>query len=240
MSSPAATGSSGRSREQSPPTSRRSLGAGLPVRLVRNPGRRRPVDRRADLRLAPRRVRDALHAVATVSRLLPAGRRGTESPSGPTTGSGTRWPRDSATGRTAGSCNTGRSPTSRCCRCAVFVSDPDAARPALPRRRRRAHRPADRRQGTEPRCRRRRAALARAGRPAAQDDPRLADGYSDTALRRVWRGTHFSWWMTTMLHVTVRTRSTRNCSSPSCVGSPRSEAGAAGLAENYAGLPIGF
>ena len=31
-------------------------------------------------------------------------------------------------------------------------------------------------------------------------DARLADAYSDTALRRVWRCTHFSWWMTTMLH----------------------------------------
>ena len=33
-----------------------------------------------------------------------------------------------------------------------------------------------------------------------KDDPALADAYSDTALRRVWRCTHFSWWMTTMLH----------------------------------------
>jgi p-hydroxybenzoate 3-monooxygenase len=29
----------------------------------------------------------------------------------------------------------------------------------------------------------------------------LLAGYTDTALRRVWRATHFSWWMTTMLHV---------------------------------------
>ncbi len=29
----------------------------------------------------------------------------------------------------------------------------------------------------------------------------LADAYSDTCLRRVWRATHFSWWMTSMLHV---------------------------------------
>ena len=28
----------------------------------------------------------------------------------------------------------------------------------------------------------------------------LADAYSDRCLRRVWRATHFSWWMTTMLH----------------------------------------
>lgn len=30
---------------------------------------------------------------------------------------------------------------------------------------------------------------------------RLADEYSDTCLARVWRATHFSWWMTSMLHV---------------------------------------
>src|SRR6202451_675276 len=29
----------------------------------------------------------------------------------------------------------------------------------------------------------------------------LADAYSDTCLDRVWRATHFSWWMTSMLHV---------------------------------------
>jgi p-hydroxybenzoate 3-monooxygenase len=28
----------------------------------------------------------------------------------------------------------------------------------------------------------------------------LADGYSERCLRRVWRATHFSWWMTSMLH----------------------------------------
>jgi p-hydroxybenzoate 3-monooxygenase len=28
-----------------------------------------------------------------------------------------------------------------------------------------------------------------------------ADAYSDTCLSRVWRATHFSWWMTSMLHV---------------------------------------
>jgi p-hydroxybenzoate 3-monooxygenase len=28
-----------------------------------------------------------------------------------------------------------------------------------------------------------------------------ADAYSDASLRRVWRATHFSWWMTSMLHV---------------------------------------
>jgi p-hydroxybenzoate 3-monooxygenase len=33
----------------------------------------------------------------------------------------------------------------------------------------------------------------------ANPDP--ANAYSDTCLRRVWRATHFSWWMTSMLHV---------------------------------------
>ena len=32
-------------------------------------------------------------------------------------------------------------------------------------------------------------------------DPRAAKEYSDTCLRRVWRATHFSWWMTSMLHI---------------------------------------
>ena len=32
-------------------------------------------------------------------------------------------------------------------------------------------------------------------------DPGPAGAYSDASLRRVWRATHFSWWMTSMLHV---------------------------------------
>jgi p-hydroxybenzoate 3-monooxygenase len=32
-------------------------------------------------------------------------------------------------------------------------------------------------------------------------DPGGAAQYSQTCLRRVWRATHFSWWMTTMLHI---------------------------------------
>jgi p-hydroxybenzoate 3-monooxygenase len=32
-------------------------------------------------------------------------------------------------------------------------------------------------------------------------DPALTDAYSDTCLNRVWRATHFSWWMTSMLHI---------------------------------------
>jgi p-hydroxybenzoate 3-monooxygenase len=72
-----------------------------------------------------------------------------------------------------------------------------------------------------------------------KDDHRLADGYSDTALRRVWRCTHFSWWMTTMLHHSDDPFDEQlQLSQLRWVTS--SEAGATGLAENYAGLPIGF
>lgn len=72
-----------------------------------------------------------------------------------------------------------------------------------------------------------------------QGDPALADGYSDAALRRVWRCTHFSWWMTTMLHTSGDPFDEQlQLSQLRWVTS--SEAGATGLAENYAGLPIGF
>jgi p-hydroxybenzoate 3-monooxygenase len=70
-------------------------------------------------------------------------------------------------------------------------------------------------------------------------DSRLADSYSDDALRRVWRCTHFSWWMTTMLHTSGDPFDAQlQLSQLRWVTS--SQAGATGLAENYAGLPIGF
>jgi p-hydroxybenzoate 3-monooxygenase len=64
----------------------------------------------------------------------------------------------------------------------------------------------------------------------------LADAYSDTALARVWRATHFSWWMTSLFHTTgdpfdaelQLSQLRRVCSS---------EAAARELAENYTGLP---
>ncbi|MCW2698572.1 MAG: 4-hydroxybenzoate 3-monooxygenase [Blastococcus sp.] len=65
----------------------------------------------------------------------------------------------------------------------------------------------------------------------------LVDGYSDRALARVWRCTHFSWWMTSMLHASgddfdaelQLSQLRRVCSS---------EAAARELAENYTGLPL--
>ncbi len=66
-----------------------------------------------------------------------------------------------------------------------------------------------------------------------------AVAYSDTALRRVWRCTHFSWWMTTMLHTSGDAFDAQlQLSQLRWVAN--SPAGATGLAENYAGLPIGF
>ncbi len=46
------------------------------------------------------------------------------------------------------------------------------------------------------------AVLARALTTLLADgSSELADAYSDSSLTRVWRATHFSWWMTSMLHV---------------------------------------
>jgi p-hydroxybenzoate 3-monooxygenase len=65
----------------------------------------------------------------------------------------------------------------------------------------------------------------------------LADRYSDTALRRVWRSTHFSWWMTSMLH-----RSGDEFDAELQLSQLRyvcsSTAASASLAENYSGMPF--
>ena len=84
------------------------------------------------------------------------------------------------------------------------------------------------------------ALLARALTSWLRDgSPALAESYSETALRRVWRCTHFSWWMTSMLHTSGDDFDAQlQLSQLHWVAS--SAAGAAGLAENYAGLPIGY
>ncbi len=65
----------------------------------------------------------------------------------------------------------------------------------------------------------------------------LVDSYSDRALARVWRCTHFSWWMTSMLH-----RSGDDFDAQLQLSQLRrvcaSEAAARELAENYTGLPL--
>ena len=72
-----------------------------------------------------------------------------------------------------------------------------------------------------------------------KNDSELADAYSDAALRRVWRATHFSWWMTSMLHISGDPFDAQlQQSQLQWIYSSR--AAATGLAENYAGLPLGI
>jgi len=66
----------------------------------------------------------------------------------------------------------------------------------------------------------------------------LLAAYTETALRRVWRSTHFSWWMTSMLHVDphadVFDEQLARAQLDYVVSS---RAMATTLAENYTGLP---
>ena len=65
----------------------------------------------------------------------------------------------------------------------------------------------------------------------------LAD-YTDTALTRVWLATHFSWWMTTMLHVDPADDALGAQLALAQLGYvTSSRAMATALAENYTGLP---
>jgi p-hydroxybenzoate 3-monooxygenase len=81
------------------------------------------------------------------------------------------------------------------------------------------------------------ALLAPALAALLRGDDALAASYSDRALRRVWRCTHFSWWMTMMLHRHGDDFDTQlQLSQLRWVTT--SAAGAQGLAENYAGLPL--
>ena len=62
------------------------------------------------------------------------------------------------------------------------------------------------------------------------------DAYSDTCLRRVWRAQHFSWWMTSMLHVAEGDAFGAQLMRSQLDYVVRSEAAATTLAENYVGL----
>ena len=69
-------------------------------------------------------------------------------------------------------------------------------------------------------------------------DTALADGYSGRWLQRVWRSTHFSWWMTTMLHRSPGAdpmEERLQLAQLRYVASSR--AAATSLAENYTGYP---
>ena len=67
----------------------------------------------------------------------------------------------------------------------------------------------------------------------------LLDAYSSTALRRVWRAEHFSWWMTSLLHHFPDADAFQHklqLSQLDYVATSR--AAAKTLAENYVGLPM--
>jgi p-hydroxybenzoate 3-monooxygenase len=88
------------------------------------------------------------------------------------------------------------------------------------------------------------AQLAPALAGLLQGEAGLADAYSASCLYRVWRATHFSWWMTTMLH---RTPGADDMEAQLQLSQLRyiatSRAAAASLAENYTGyvpLPAGL
>jgi p-hydroxybenzoate 3-monooxygenase len=82
------------------------------------------------------------------------------------------------------------------------------------------------------------AVLAPALEALLHGDERLADEYSATCLARVWRATHFSWWMTTMLH---RAPGADDMTAALQLAQLRyvasSQAAATSLAENYTGYP---
>ncbi len=67
----------------------------------------------------------------------------------------------------------------------------------------------------------------------------LLEQYSATALRRVWRAEHFSWWMTSMLHrFHDDTPFHHRLQLAELDYVTRSHAKATSLAENYVGLPL--
>jgi p-hydroxybenzoate 3-monooxygenase len=82
------------------------------------------------------------------------------------------------------------------------------------------------------------AVLAPALDALLHGDEKPGAAYSATCLERVWRSTHFSWWMTTMLH---RTPGADEMTTQLQLSQLRyvtsSRAAAASLAENYTGWP---
>ena len=66
----------------------------------------------------------------------------------------------------------------------------------------------------------------------------LLENYTETALGRVWRATHFSWWMTTMLHPDPHADAfAERLADAQLAYVTSSRAMATSLAENYTGLP---
>ncbi|MEO8263723.1 MAG: FAD-dependent monooxygenase, partial [Pseudolysinimonas sp.] len=67
----------------------------------------------------------------------------------------------------------------------------------------------------------------------------LIDGYAQTALKRIWRAQHFSWWMTSMLHAGPTDTEFDTLRRFGELGSVvESRAGSTYLAEAYTGWPL--
>ncbi|MGZ3364494.1 MAG: FAD-dependent monooxygenase, partial [Caulobacteraceae bacterium] len=65
------------------------------------------------------------------------------------------------------------------------------------------------------------------------------DGYSRSALARVWKAERFSWWFTNLMHRFPDTDSfTRKMQIAELDYLRKSKVGAAAVAENYVGLPF--
>lgn len=80
-------------------------------------------------------------------------------------------------------------------------------------------------------------AIERFYRSGSTDD---LESYSETALRRIWRAQHFSWWMTSMVHrFEDASEFDRRRQLAELDLVTTSEAAARTVAENYAGLPLG-
>jgi p-hydroxybenzoate 3-monooxygenase len=72
-----------------------------------------------------------------------------------------------------------------------------------------------------------------------ENDQRLIDSYSDRALDRIWKAQHFSWWMTSMLHVAPDASDfDRHRQLGELRTLMESEAGRTYLAEGYTGWPL--
>jgi p-hydroxybenzoate 3-monooxygenase len=72
-----------------------------------------------------------------------------------------------------------------------------------------------------------------------ENDERLIDGFAEAALKRIWKAQHFSWWMTSMLHVAPdATDFDRLRQLGELRSVVESEAGRTYLAEAYTGWPF--
>jgi p-hydroxybenzoate 3-monooxygenase len=70
-------------------------------------------------------------------------------------------------------------------------------------------------------------------------DERFIDGFADAALQRIWKAQHFSWWMTSMLHVAPDASDFDRLRQLGELRSVvESEAGRTYLAEAYTGWPV--